>query len=102
MAPSVRTERLKVFTYVTVEKAWLYRAVTNAFVAAKERFQLHLRPDDVLAELTALALPDPVDRPELDAALAQLIEWGNLAAHADTAEVASVEEFYRPRSLYQL
>jgi hypothetical protein len=44
-------ERLKAFTYVTVEKAWLYRAVAGAFVAAKEGFTFNLRPDDVVAAL---------------------------------------------------
>jgi uncharacterized protein (TIGR02677 family) len=92
--------KVKAFTYVTVANAWLYRAVTAAFVAAKERFRLHLRPADVLDALDGL--PEPVDRDRLDDALAQLVEWGNLSSHADTAEVASVEEFYRPRSLYQL
>ncbi len=95
-------DRIKAFTYVTVDKAWLYRAVTLAFAAAKERFGLHLRPDEVLTALAEQPLPRPVDRAEVDAALTQLDEWGNLAAHPDTAEVATVEEFYRPRLLYQL
>ncbi|MGH8895505.1 MAG: DUF2397 family protein [Egibacteraceae bacterium] len=44
-------DRLKTFTYVTVEKAWLYRAITRAFMAAKERFGIHLRPDDLVQAL---------------------------------------------------
>lgn len=95
-------DRLKTFMYVTVEKAWLYRTITRGFTAAKERFGLHLRPDDVVEALADAALPEPVDRSAVDPALAQLVEWGNLAAHPDTAEVMTVEEFYRERLLYQL
>ncbi|MGH8906753.1 MAG: TIGR02677 family protein [Egibacteraceae bacterium] len=95
-------ERLKTFTYVTVEKAWLYRAVAGAFTAAKESFAFNLRPDDVLAALAQAPLPGSVDRPAVDAALAQLVEWGNLSAQLDTAEVATVEDFNRERLLYHL
>jgi len=35
-------------------------------------------------------------------ALSQLAEWGNLRAQADTARVASLEDFYRARFLYSL
>lgn len=95
-------DRLKTFTYVTVEKAWLYRAITRAFMTAKEQFGIHLRPDDLVRALAGTGCPEPVDRAGVDPALAQLVEWGNLASHPDTAEVATVEEFYRERLLYQL
>src|SRR5687768_2919422 len=89
--------RLRTFAYVTADKAAVYRAVMRVFVAAKASFTLHLRPHEVAA-----ALVDPVDVEAVETALAQLCEWGNLDAHPDTADVATVEEFYRPRHLYQL
>jgi uncharacterized protein (TIGR02677 family) len=89
--------RLRTFAYVTADKAALYRAVMRVFVEAKASFTLHLRPLEVAA-----TLPEPVDLEAIEAALAQLCEWGNLDAHPDTADVATVEEFYRPRYLYQL
>jgi uncharacterized protein (TIGR02677 family) len=89
--------RLKPFAYVTADKASLYRAVMRVFVQAKASFTLHLRPLEVAA-----ALSEPVDLEAVEAALVQLREWGNLEAHPDTADVATVEEFYRPRHLYQL
>src|SRR6185437_12017756 len=39
---------------------------------------------------------------ELQAALAQLTEWGNLQSQPDTARVASISDFYRARFLYRL
>ncbi|GHJ40673.1 TIGR02677 family protein [Streptomyces sp. TS71-3] len=88
------------FAHLTVPHAALYRRVMRAFLAAKERFAVHLRPEDVHA-----ALP-PEQRPgDLDAvvkALDSLVEWGNLRADPDTARVTAVEDFYRKRFIYQL
>jgi uncharacterized protein (TIGR02677 family) len=98
---SALTDRLKVFAYLNVEHAPLYRAVMRTFMEAKERFSLHLRPHDIQAALSISESSAP-DAPPIDAALQQLSEWGNLERHPDTADVATVEEFYRPRYLYQL
>ncbi|WP_437955334.1 TIGR02677 family protein [Sorangium sp. So ce119] len=90
--------KLPAFTYLTVENAALYRAIMRSFVEARERFVLHLRPADV-----GRAVRDgSIDSASVEAALHKLCEWGNLQSHLDTADVATVEEFYRPRFLYQL
>ncbi|AUX35207.1 MULTISPECIES: TIGR02677 family protein [Sorangium] len=90
--------KLPAFTYLTVENAALYRAIMRSFVEARERFVLHLRPADV-----GRAVRDGgLDSASVEAALQKLCEWGNLQSHLDTADVATVEEFYRPRFLYQL
>lgn len=94
--------RLRAFAYVDAEKAWLYRAVMRVFVEAKARFALHLRPGEVWAALDTVEWLEPLDENAVEAALAQLCEWGNLARHSDTADVATVEEFYRPRFLFRL
>lgn len=86
--------RLAIFRYVAAEKAGLYRALMGVFVQARERFALHLRPAEVQA---ALGMSEGVD-----AELLKLVEWGNLESHPDTAEVSTVEEFNRPRFLYQM
>jgi len=86
---------------VNVEHTAFYRAVMRAFVEAKERFSLHLRPQDVRAALDR-SYDSADDDPSVESALQQLCEWGNLERHPDTADVATVEEFYRPRFLYQL
>lgn len=94
--------RLKAFSYVVADKAVQYRAVMSVFVEAKAHFSLHLRPDEILAAVAPDVLPEPLDEPSLAAVLDQLCEWGNLQAFQDTADVATVEEFYRPRFIYQL
>lgn len=116
-----------VFVHAVVEHAPRYRAVMRAFAAAKQRFVVHLRPEDVHAGLTAdpsVADPltadpsepadpadpgdsaDPAEEPltleHVRAALDQLVGWGNLRSEADTARVTTVEDFNRARYLYQL
>lgn len=90
----------ELFNHVTADKAAIYRAVMDVFSAAKRQFRLHLRPDEVLAEVQW-----PGARPTLEdvqTVLSQLTAWGNLQAQPDTARVASIEDFYRKRLLYRI
>jgi uncharacterized protein (TIGR02677 family) len=91
--------RFKPFAHVSTPNAGLYRQVMLAFVAAKRRFVVHLRTEDVLAELGTDAVVDPK---AVGDALGQLVDWGNLRADPDTSRVTTVEDFHRPRFLYQL
>ncbi len=85
------------FNYLTVGKSELYRRVMLAFVAAKRRFTVHLRPEDVHA-----ALGGTPDLAAVADALVALEGWGNLRADPDTSRVTTVEDFHRARFLYQL
>lgn len=91
--------RFKPFAYLATPNAELYRRVMLAFVAAKRRFIVHLRSENVLAELDTDA---PADPKTIADALSQLVDWGNLRADPDTSRVTSVEDFHRARFLYQL
>jgi uncharacterized protein (TIGR02677 family) len=92
--------RIRTLTYVTVEKASLYTAVMRVFVQAQERFQFRLRLQEVLDELEPPA--GTCEPREVEAALAQLCEWGNLETSADASDVRHVEDFYKPRHVYQM
>src|SRR5688572_8313847 len=83
------------FAHLTTPNADLYRAVMGAFVRAKRRFVVHLRPEDVHEELDA-------DITAVADALSRLKDWGNLRADPDTSRVTTVEDFHRARFLYQL
>ncbi|MFF4349098.1 TIGR02677 family protein [Streptomyces sp. NPDC001530] len=88
------------FTHLTTPDSALYRRLMGVFLAAKERFVVHLRPEDVQA-----ALPASGRSMDLDAVtgkLDSLVKWGNLRADPDTARVTAVEDFYRKRFIYQL
>ena len=85
-----------VFRYLHAENAERYTLIMDAFMAAKRRFALHLKPSDLLREL------EGVQATELEQDLTQLTEWGNLRRQADTTEVRTVQDFRRARFLYQL
>ncbi|WP_415205714.1 TIGR02677 family protein [Pseudorhodoferax sp.] len=74
----------------------------DVFAAAKRQFRLHLRPDEVLAEGRWQALPAAPRLEELQLALNQLTDWGNLESQPDTTRVASIADFYRAKFLYRL
>ena len=92
----------ELFRHVSVEKAALYRAIMASFAAAKRQFRPHLRPDEVLAEACWEHLPARPQPEEVQAALSQLTEWGNLEAQADTGRVNSLTDFYHLKSIYRL
>lgn len=94
--------RLTAFAYVQAENAPLYRSILQVFGDAKEHFRLHLRPEEIRRALASMPFDEPPPVEEVQAALAQLCEWGNLEDHPDTSDVATVEDFYRSRRLYQL
>jgi uncharacterized protein (TIGR02677 family) len=96
----MRVDARELFRHVSAEKSSLYRSIMDAFAAAKRGFRLHLRPDEVLAEAEWNGSPPKLE--DIQLALAQLTEWGNLESQPDTARVASISDFYRARFLYRL
>ncbi|EST30748.1 TIGR02677 family protein [Streptomyces niveus] len=88
------------FAHLTTPNSALYRQVMRTFLAAKERFAVHLRPEDVHAAMAAGSRPADVE--PVVKALDALVAWGNLRADPDTARVTAVEDFYRKRFIYQL
>jgi uncharacterized protein (TIGR02677 family) len=91
------------FAHLTAPHAEVYRAVMRTFAAAKRRFVVHLRPEDVRDALVQEdALPEQRDLTAIADALRQLVEWGNLREHPDTSRVSTVEDFHRARFLYQM
>ncbi|GLS37902.1 TIGR02677 family protein [Mesorhizobium tianshanense] len=88
------------FRHVSAEKAAFYRCIMDVFAAAKRQYRLQLRSDEVLAEARWPDGPPRIE--EVNTALGQLAEWGNLESHPDTARVSSLSDFYRARFLYRL
>jgi uncharacterized protein (TIGR02677 family) len=93
---------IRVFAYVTTEKAPLYRAIMRVFTESNARFIFHLRPRQVRDQLVAAGYQDVVDQAEIDSALSQLSDWGNLEALPDTSDVTTVEDFYKQRYFFRL
>ncbi len=98
--PTLAQSAGDLFRHVAADKAALYRAIMDTFAAAKRQFRLQLRPDEVQIEAQWPGATPSLD--EIQHALSQLADWGNLEAHPDTARVSNVEDFYRARFLYRL
>ena len=96
----MQADTRELFRHVSADKSALYRHTMDAFAAAKRQFRLHLRPDEVQAEADWPGVAPAIE--EIQAALAQLTEWGNLESQPDTARVANLSDFYRARYLYRL
>ena len=90
-----------VFSHLTAEKSGVYRAALGVFVQAKARFVIHLRPADVHHQLASAGMVE-TDEAGVESVLQQLLAWGNLESHPDTAEVLTVQDFWRVRNLYQM
>jgi uncharacterized protein (TIGR02677 family) len=90
----------ELFRHVSAEKAAVYRRIMDVFAAAKRQYRLQLRPDEVLAEAAWAGAPPRIE--EVNAALTQLADWGNLHSQPDTARVSTLNDFYRARFLYRL
>ena len=88
------------FSYLTVEKAAVYRTIIQVFAEAKAEFTLHLRPAQVRESLHVRNCILEVD--EVDSALQQLEAWGNLQSYQDRSDAPSLVEFYRKSLLYQM
>jgi uncharacterized protein (TIGR02677 family) len=93
----VETAPRQPFAHLSAPNAPMYRDVLMTFARARDRFIVHMRPEDVIADLGR-----PGETDEVVAALDKLAEWGNLRADPDTSRVTSVEDFHRARYLYQL
>ena len=90
--------QLQVFKAATEVNAPLYSAILAVLVAAKERYQIQIRTEDIAAELMA----NGFDVAHLTPALEQLKDWGAVTWTQDTSRVARLEDFHRRRELWQL
>lgn len=82
----------------------LYRCIMTCFASAKRQFRLHLRPDEVQsdADWNPLGNGHAPGLDEIQSALTQLTEWGNLESQPDTGRVTNLSDFYRAHFLYRL
>ena len=90
--------QLQVLKAATEASTALYGAILAVLVAAKERYQVQVRTEDIATELTANRL----DTTTLTSALEQLKDWGAVTWTQDTSRVARLEDFHRRRELWQL
>ncbi|WP_460835594.1 TIGR02677 family protein [Nocardioides hungaricus] len=91
------------FAYLSAPNAPIYRRVMRALMAEKERFTVHVRPEQV-SEALHVDGGEPVEAQVVADALERLADssWGNVLAFPDSSRVTALEDFYRRRMLYQM
>src|SRR5262245_53412311 len=72
----------------------------HVFMESRERFVIRLRQQDVIEALSASN--SPAEQTQIESALAQLCEWGNLESRPDTTNAGVVEDFYKQRYTFQI
>jgi len=94
----------RVFHHLSAQKVGAYRNILRLFVAAKERFEIALRPADMLARLNEEERRQVglEDEESITVCLTSLCDWGNLSAARDAVSARTIEEYLRPKMLYQL
>ena len=90
--------QLQVLKAATEPNAGLYCSVLAFMVAAKERYQVQVRTEDIARSLTEAGFETATLTPVLE----QLKDWGALTWTQDTSRVARLEDFHRRRELWQL
>lgn len=91
------------FAYLGTPNAATYRRVMRALMAEKERFTVHVRPEQLWVTLNVDG-GAPIDESTVSEALERLADphWGNVLAFPDSSRVTALEDFYRRRMLFQL
>ncbi|NJC23833.1 uncharacterized protein (TIGR02677 family) [Arthrobacter pigmenti] len=91
------------FAYLSTPNAQLYRRVMRALMSEKERFTVHVRPEQIW-----MALENDGEEQVEESTVAEALErlsqpsWANVLAFPDSSRVTALEDFYRRRMLYQL
>ena len=91
------------FAYLSAPNAPIYRRIMRALMAEKERFTVHVRPEQV-SEALRVDGGEPIEAQVVADALERLADpnWGNVLAFPDSSRVTALEDFYRRRMLYQM
>lgn len=97
-------DQVRVFRYATAPNAPTYRAIMQVCYEAVQRYTVELRAPDILAAVRDSGYAHEIsDLDELEIQhLAQLVQWGNLAATHDSVGVDRLADFYHRRLVYHL
>lgn len=94
-------KRVQEASYLTVDKAWSYRAILRYFFMQHERMRDFLFPEEVLDHLHQLHGFEDYTEEQLHMDLDQLVRWNNLIARQETGKARTIEEFKKKRFRYQ-
>lgn len=88
-------------SYLTVEKAWSYRAILRYFFIQHERMREFIFPEEIYEHVFNLQGFEEYTEEQLHQDLDQLVKWNNLVARQETGRARTIEEFKKKRFRYQ-
>jgi uncharacterized protein (TIGR02677 family) len=94
-------DRLRLFTFTTTPERFRYLAILRVFDRARQRYEAQLHTAKVAAELGADEA-EADDNANLESFLDRLTGWGILHRAHDSSRVASIAEYRRRSSVYQM
>jgi uncharacterized protein (TIGR02677 family) len=97
VSPAVDRSRHDLFRYLTAEESADYLAIMELFTAT---LLTDLSASEVTSQLAERGVT--LDRDTVEARCRQLVSWGNLMPSLRDAKVATVAEYVRSRSRYQV
>lgn len=91
-------DRLAALRAATEPNAPHYAAILSVLATARDRYEIEMRTEQIAESLAAAG----IELDNLDSALEQLRQWGNVTWTQDTTRVSRLEDFRRRRALWQL
>lgn len=104
LAAHALDDRLRLFSWVSGPDRRLYLWILRVFDRARQAYEVRLTTEQVATRMEELAAADPsVPTPtDLANSLDALVDWGVLDRSQDSGRVASIAEYRRRASVYQL
>src|SRR5699024_687862 len=88
-------------SYLTVDKAWSYRAILRYFFLQHEKMREFLFPEEVYEYIIRLQGFEVYTEDQLHHDLDQIVKWNILVAIQETNRARTIEEFKKKRLRYQ-
>lgn len=97
-----RLTKIPETTYLSADKAELYRAVMRLLYNEKEMFNSQLSKNEIIEKIRQRSEFTDLTDDELENALKQLTAWGNIVPMQDLREPATIEEYKRKLYRYSI
>lgn len=100
MDPVIK-RKIKEATYLTAEKAWIYRPILRYFYIQHERMREFLFPEEILDYLRQQEEFEDYTLEMVQQDLESLTKWGNLIASQDHRKAKTIDEYKKKNARYQ-
>lgn len=100
MQPGLQ-KKIKEATYLTADKAWIYRPILRYFYIQHERMREFLLPEEIFEYLSRFNQFSDYSIEVLQQDLDSLTRWGNLIASQEHRKAKTIDEYKKKSFRYQ-